>query len=193
VTGPDRSQLPALLQTAAAEPADAAVATAALIWTGLVVLLLIGALLTGQHDLRLVVALASAAAPGLATQRLRGGASDRVEALVIGGWALGGGLAAALTGGLSGPFGALCAAPLAAAAALDRKRGVSGAAALTLATAAVDLWVSLTGLTRPPLGFIAPWPRSASASSGGASRRAGATAARTPRSGSSGCWPNSRT
>jgi cell cycle sensor histidine kinase DivJ len=134
---------------------------AALIWSGLVLVLIVVAVVFGHADPRLLSALACAAAPGLVTLRLsprtQGSATERDESLVIAVWALGGGLAAGLTGGLAGPFGALCAAPLAVGAAIDRRRSISGGAALALAVAAVDLWVSLTDLVPGPPAAMAPW------------------------------------
>jgi cell cycle sensor histidine kinase DivJ len=157
VTTPDRPETPAAEPTAADRATGATVAGAGLVWSGLIVTLAGAAAVFGQGEARLFAALACAAAPGLLSQILRRGRNDRAETLVLAGWALGGGLAAALTGGLAGPFGALCAAPLAVAAALDRRRAISGAAALTLAAAAVDLWVSLTGPAPLSSGAIGPW------------------------------------
>jgi cell cycle sensor histidine kinase DivJ len=157
VTAPDRPETPAPESGPAERARGATVAAAALVWSALVLVLAGAAAAFGQRDLRLFAALGCAGAPGLLSQFLRRRGGDRRETLVVAAWALGGGLAAALTGGLAGPFGALCAAPLAVAAALDRPRAVSGAAALTLAVAAVDLWGSLTGLAAAPSEAIAPW------------------------------------
>jgi cell cycle sensor histidine kinase DivJ len=127
------------------------------VWTAAgTVLLAISQLLTGG-DLKLAAALICATLPGLLTLRLRHPSTEQVEMSVIAAWALGGGLAAALTGGLSGPFGALCAAPLAVGAVFDRRRSISGGAALALAAAGVDLWVSLAGEVTPPPDVAAPW------------------------------------
>ncbi len=156
MTGPDPTD-PQTTEAPAPDPAARAVAWASLVWCLLTGMVMAGAVLTGEADFGLIAALACAAAPGVLAQRLHGPASDRIELLTIAAWALGGGLAAALTGGLAGPLGGLCAAPLAVAAALDRRRRISGAAALTLAAVAVDLWVSLTGLTAPPSEAMAPW------------------------------------
>ena len=153
MTGTDRPETP----TPDASASDVVIAWGALVWCGLVLLLAGVAFLAGVRDLRLFAALVCAGAPGLLSQRLRGETSERAEVVIVSGWALGGGLAAAFTGGLAGPFGALCAAPLAAAAALDRRRRISGAAALTLAVAGVELWISLTGLTPAPAAVVAPW------------------------------------
>ncbi len=126
-------------------------------WTAAGTGLLVAAQLMTGGDLKLAGALVCATLPGLVTLRLRRARADRVQMAVVAAWALGGGLAAALTGGLAGPFGALCAAPLAVGAVFDRRRSISGGAALALAAAGVDLWVSLTGEVTPPPDLVAPW------------------------------------
>jgi cell cycle sensor histidine kinase DivJ len=157
VTAPDRPETPAPETTLVAWTTGATVAAAALVWSALVVVVAVAAALLGLRDILLFSALLCAAAPGVLTQLLRRDVREGVDTIVLAGWALGGGLAAALTGGLAGPLGALCATPLAVAAALDRRRAISGAAALTLAAAAVDLWVSVTGLTPTPVPAVGPW------------------------------------
>lgn len=129
----------------------------ALGWSVLPITIAITAFVSGAREPMLLVALALSALPGLFTLRLQWAKTRRAELETIGVWAVGAGLAAALTGGLSGPYGALCAAPLALGVALDPRRRVSGAAAFSVVAAAVNLWVSLTGLTPAPAPIIAPW------------------------------------
>ncbi|NEX94935.1 HAMP domain-containing sensor histidine kinase, partial [Caulobacter sp. 17J65-9] len=72
-------------------------------------------------------------------------------------WAVFGSLAAAATGGLTGPLAVWCLTPLAAAVALDGRRMVSGAAALSLFAVALALWVSLTAGGPRPTPIVDLW------------------------------------
>src|SRR5262249_39429334 len=69
----------------------------------------------------------------------------------------GGGMAASLTGGLAGPLAAWCAAPIAAAMAFDRRKLVSGGAALALVAFALAFWAGLSGKTAVPPPGQALW------------------------------------
>jgi cell cycle sensor histidine kinase DivJ len=91
-----------------------------------------------------IAALVVGAAPGLVAPVLRFRDSERNRTIVIGVWALCGALAAGVTGGVAGPLGAWSAAPLAAALAFDRRKLMSGGAALSLVAFALALWASLT-------------------------------------------------
>jgi cell cycle sensor histidine kinase DivJ len=104
-----------------------------------------------------VAALLVGAAPGLIAQLLRWRSGERARLLVIGTWALCGALAAGLTGGLAGPLAAWCAMPFAAALAFDRRKFVSGGAALALVAFALALWASLTGRGELPQPSVALW------------------------------------
>jgi cell cycle sensor histidine kinase DivJ len=134
------------------EPGASRVLTGFLVWSGVVLATLAGMLAAFPAlPANVVAALAAGAAPGVLAQGLHLRNAPRTRLALIAAWALCGGLGAVLTGGLAGPLAAWCAAPLVAAAALDRRKLVSGAAALSLVAAALALWTSLTrgGLTPP--------------------------------------------
>jgi cell cycle sensor histidine kinase DivJ len=95
------------------------------------------------------LALAFAAAPGLAGQLLRGSISRGTKALVALVWPLGVGAAIALTGGLGGPMTALAIAPIAAMITLDRRRYLAFGAAFSAATIAIIALAPVLGLTLP--------------------------------------------
>ncbi|MBX7248650.1 MAG: HAMP domain-containing histidine kinase [Caulobacteraceae bacterium] len=75
----------------------------------------------------------------------------------LGGWALGTGLAAGLTGGTAGPLALWCAAPLAAALTLDNRKLVSGGAALSLVLLATSLWAAVANTAAAPPPGLSPW------------------------------------
>jgi cell cycle sensor histidine kinase DivJ len=104
-----------------------------------------------------IAALIAGAVPGLVAQTLRVRDSERGRLLTIGLWSLAAAFACGLTGGLAGPLAPWCAAPLAAALAFDRRKLVSGGAALSLVTFALSLWASLTDRGEPPQPSVAIW------------------------------------
>ena len=149
------------LTTAALGPRDDARATAllqSLVWSAVVIAAL-GLLIWLVPELSGagLAALLIGAAPGLLTQLLRIRDGARARMLVLGFWTLGAALAAGLTGGLAGPLGPWCAAPLAAALAFDRRKLVSGGAALSLVAFALALWASLTDRGALPQPSVAIW------------------------------------
>ncbi len=103
------------------------------------------------------LALLAGAAPGVLGQLLRYRDDETLRMLALGGWTLGCGLAIGLTGGISGPLALWCAAPLAAAFALDRRKQVSGGAALSLVLLATSLVVSVTRTVEVPAPQLLPW------------------------------------
>jgi len=103
------------------------------------------------------IALLAGAAPGIIGQLLRRWDGENARMAELGGWALGAGLAVGLTGGTSGPLALWCAAPLAAALALDGRKLISGGAALSLVLLATSLWVSVAGAVPEQPPALAPW------------------------------------
>ncbi|HYE43304.1 MAG TPA: HAMP domain-containing sensor histidine kinase [Caulobacteraceae bacterium] len=145
---------------APAPPSDPGALAAALLWSaawsGVVVVALAALAGFGLLTLPVGLALAVGAAPGLLAQllRLRDGSRERMA--LIGLWALAAAAAVSLAGGLAGPLGPWCAAPLAAAIALDRRRLVSAGAALSLMALAASLWAAVTGSA--PAATLELWP-----------------------------------
>ena len=91
----------------------------------------------------------------LATRRRQ---SRRDQGLMLVIWALGGGLACILAGGVAGPLAAWCLAPVAAAAAQGGGGRLPQSAALALMAAAVSAFAVLAGLAPvPPTGMVAFW------------------------------------
>jgi len=101
-------------------------------------------------------ALLAGAAPGLVGQFLRRRDGEGERMVEIGVWTAAAALAVGLTGGAAGPLAAWCAAPLAAALALDRRKLVSGGAALSLVLLAASLWIAVTGAPTPAARYT-PW------------------------------------
>jgi len=109
------------------------------------------------------IALLAGALPAIAALLLGDSEDERVQSLLLVGWAAGGALAAALTGGVSGAMSAWCLAPVAAASTLAAPRRLAEGAALALIGGAMAALVQLSGLapsapTGPTafiLGFLA--------------------------------------
>ena len=83
---------------------------------------------------------------------------ERVQSILLVLWAVGGSLAAVLTGGVSGAMAAWCLAPVAAASTLDQPRRLAEGAALALIGGCVAALTQLSGLAPPaptgPLAFV---------------------------------------
>ena len=83
---------------------------------------------------------------------------ERTQSLLLVLWAVGGSLAAVLTGGVSGAMAAWCLAPVAAASILDQPRRLAEGAALALIGGCVAALAQLSGLAPPtptgPLAFV---------------------------------------
>ena len=103
-----------------------------------------------------ILALVAGLAPSAGALALvrRDGARTRDLLLVL--WALGGGLACGLTGGVSGPLAIWCLAPIAAAAVLGGARKLAQGSALALLAGAVAALAQATHEVGPaPAGFWA--------------------------------------
>ncbi len=84
--------------------------------------------------------------------------SRRAQGLMLALWAAGGAMACILAGGVAGPLGAWCLAPVAAAAAQGGGRRLAESAALALVAGAVSAVAVLAGLAPPPpTGMVAFW------------------------------------
>ena len=83
---------------------------------------------------------------------------ERTQSLMLVLWAVGGALAAVLTGGVSGAMAAWCLAPVAAASIMDQPRRLAEGAALALIGGCVAALTQLSGLAPPtptgPLAFV---------------------------------------
>ncbi|WP_297506413.1 HAMP domain-containing sensor histidine kinase [uncultured Caulobacter sp.] len=90
-------------------------------------------------------ALAAGAVPALAALVFTG-QDERTQSLVLVVWAVGGSLAAALTGGVSGAMAAWCLAPVAAASTLDQPKRLAEGAALSLIGGCMAALAQLSGL-----------------------------------------------
>lgn len=105
-----------------------------------------------------VVALLAAAAAGLAGLRLakREGEGQRLRLALI--WTLAIAVACLLSGGLVGPFAALCLAPLAVSVMMGAPGGIAAGAGLSLFAAAVAAFGQLVRLTpsAPDQSLAAP-------------------------------------
>ncbi|WP_395442945.1 sensor histidine kinase [Caulobacter sp. UC70_42] len=83
---------------------------------------------------------------------------ERTQSVLLVLWAVGGSLAAVLTGGVSGAMAAWCLAPVAAASTLDQPKRLAEGAALALIGGCVAALTQLSGLAPPaptgPLAFV---------------------------------------
>ncbi len=83
---------------------------------------------------------------------------ERTNSILLVLWAVGGSLAAVLTGGVSGAMAAWCLAPVAAASTLDQPKRLAEGAALALIGGCVAALTQLSGLAPPtppgPLAFV---------------------------------------
>jgi cell cycle sensor histidine kinase DivJ len=80
---------------------------------------------------------------------------ERARDFMLLAWAVAGGMAASLSGGLSGPLAIWCAAPMAAAVVLGGRRRLAGGAALSLLAAVVAALAQADRLVAaPPQGAI---------------------------------------
>ena len=81
---------------------------------------------------------------------------ERTQSVLLVLWAVGGSLAAVLTGGVSGAMAAWCLAPVAAASTLDQPKRLAEGAALALIGGCVAALTQLSGLAPPaPTGPVA--------------------------------------
>jgi cell cycle sensor histidine kinase DivJ len=103
------------------------------------------------------LALAAAAAPGLAGLLLFWRRGWLVKGLVALSWPAGIGAAMAMTGGVGGPLAVLALAPSAAMAALDGRRLIALGAALTAAVVAAVVLAAGAGQIGPPPAAVGPW------------------------------------
>lgn len=103
-------------------------------------------------------ALLAGGLPALAALLIGDRRDERAQSLLLVGWAFGGALAAALTGGVSGAMSAWCLAPVAAASTLASPRRLAEGAALALIGGAMAALAQLSGLAPPapagPTAFI---------------------------------------
>ena len=83
---------------------------------------------------------------------------ERTQSVLLALWAVGGSLAAVLTGGVSGAMAAWCLAPVAAASTLDQPKRLAEGAALALIGGCIAALTQLSGLAPPqptgPLAFV---------------------------------------
>ena len=83
---------------------------------------------------------------------------ERTQSILLVLWAMGGSLAAVLTGGVSGAMAAWCLAPVAAASTLDQPKRLAEGAALALIGGCVAALTQLSGLAPStpagPLAFV---------------------------------------
>ena len=107
-------------------------------WRGALALV-VGGVMAGRGAAALPVAeaLAAAAFPAIVVLILGGRIGRRGRSLVLVLWAVAGGVACGLTGGVSGPFAVFCLAPMAAATLLGSSRLLAQAAALAVMAAAL--------------------------------------------------------
>ena len=147
-----------LARDAARDPGLEAALIQNLAWSA-VVCLTLGAILwlIPGVSLAVVLALMLGATPGLLAQLLRWRDREGLRLMVIAAWALAGAGAASLTGGVAGPLAAWVAAPLACAIAFDRRKAVSGGAALSIVALAVSLWATLAAKTPAPAAPVSIW------------------------------------
>ncbi|WP_343698723.1 HAMP domain-containing sensor histidine kinase [Caulobacter sp.] len=102
-------------------------------------------------------ALGAGAVPALVSLVLTS-EDERTQSVLLVLWAVGGALAAVLTGGVSGAMAAWCLAPVAAASVLDQPKRLAEGAALSLIGGCVAALSQLSGLAPPtpdgPLAFV---------------------------------------
>ena len=124
------------------------------------------AFLPGEFSWPVWAAFLAGAAPALLSLPLSGEnvrEDDRVQSILLVLWAVGGSVAAVLTGGVSGAMAAWCLAPVAAASTLVSSRRLAEGAALSLIGGCVAALTQLSGLApAAPTGalasFWASWP-----------------------------------
>ena len=127
-------------------------------WLGAVAVMFVGLMLgLGVLPWAIVAALAFAALPAMAALCLRGYDGRRARSLLLVLWAVCGGVACGLGGGVSGPLAVWCLAPVAAAALLGSSRLLAEAAALAVMAAALAALAQIAHLWPPvpdePLRF----------------------------------------
>ncbi|ENZ80607.1 MULTISPECIES: HAMP domain-containing sensor histidine kinase [Caulobacter] len=102
-------------------------------------------------------ALGAGAVPALASLAFTRD-DERTQSILLVLWAMGGSLAAVLTGGVSGAMAAWCLAPVAAASTLDQPKRLAEGAALALIGGCVAALTQLSGLAPStpagPLAFV---------------------------------------
>jgi cell cycle sensor histidine kinase DivJ len=126
-------------------------------WLGAIALAAAAAFFTSAGGWPIWTALGAGAFPALvALIFARGG--ERTQSLLLVLWAVGGALAAVLTGGVSGAMAAWCLAPVAAASIMDQPKRLAEGAALALIGGCVAALTQLSGLAPPeptgPLAFV---------------------------------------
>ena len=127
-------------------------------WTWLAAVAVAGAAIAaalGGMPWTQVAAMVAAAAPAAAGAVLGRRRLARTRMLLVAGWALGGGLACVLGGGVSGPTAVWCLAPVAAATILGSGRLVAQAAALAVTVAAIAALAQVAGVVpaAPPTAY----------------------------------------
>jgi cell cycle sensor histidine kinase DivJ len=119
---------------------------------------LAGLLLTAPTtSVAVAAALVLTALPGLAGVLMQRLEDERFRAGELVLWAVCGGAAAGLTGGVGGPLAAWCLAPLAASVAMNRRKLVSAGGAWSLAATAAALWAAFSGLFPAPSADVSIW------------------------------------
>ena len=117
------------------------------------------AFLPGEFSWPVWAAFLAGAAPALLSLPLSGEnlrEDDRVQSILLVLWAVGGSVAAVLTGGISGAMAAWCLAPVAAASTLVSSRRLAEGAALSLIGGCVAALTQLSGLApAAPTGALA--------------------------------------
>ncbi|WP_354071282.1 HAMP domain-containing sensor histidine kinase [Caulobacter sp. 1776] len=126
-------------------------------WLAAICLAAAATLFTDAGGWPVWAALGSGAVPAL-TSLLVTREDERSQSILLVLWAVGGALAAVLTGGVSGAMAAWCLAPVAAASILNQPRRLAEGAALALIGGCVAALTQLSGLAPPeptgPLGFV---------------------------------------
>jgi cell cycle sensor histidine kinase DivJ len=105
----------------------------------------------------ILLALVAAAAPAVVGLLLGRSTQGFAEPLTLALWALGGLVAALLTGGIAGPLGVWHLAPLAAAAAMGKPRRLALGAALALGGLGVSIFATMTLFLPHPPPFAQAW------------------------------------
>lgn len=151
-TSPDPIRRPAV-RAAGFDPAHAW----RLGWLAAVCLAAAATLFTDAGGWPVWAALGAGAIPALAALIFTRD-DERSQSLLLVLWAVGGALAAVLTGGVSGAMAAWCLAPVAAASVTDQPRRLAEGAALSLIGGCVAALTQLSGLAPPepsgPLAFV---------------------------------------
>ncbi|MBO9544912.1 HAMP domain-containing sensor histidine kinase [Caulobacter sp.] len=126
-------------------------------WLAAICLAAAATLFTDEGGWPIWAALGAGAVPAFASLIFTR-EDERSQSLLLVLWAVGGALAAVLTGGVSGAMAAWCLAPVAAASIMNQSRRLAEGAALSLIGGCVAALTQLSGLAPPepsgPLSFV---------------------------------------